>query len=193
MARIGMRHLVFAPIEAEANGTITYGTGLVIGRAVRGAMTLNRYDGKLYGDDTIAESYNAVRDISLEIETTELEEEKAAAMGLLKATSTGSGTTATTTYSVTDAPGNYGGVGWVQVLQRFGQIKYKAVWVRKAQLGNENDESNTKQDSINFGTNALTGTALGVESGEDVIFTDEQVFATLSAAVAWLDGKANIT
>lgn len=190
MARIGMRHLVFAPITAEANNTVTYGTGLVIGRAVRGAVTINRYDAKLYGDDALAEAYNGVKDLSLEIETTELEEANAATMGILKATTSGSDTT----YSITDDPGVYGGCGWVQVVQRKGVVKYKAIWVYKTCLGNGSDESATKGDSLTFGTNTLSGAGLAVQvdSTGTNHYMKEQVFDTLSAAVAYLDGLANI-
>ena len=191
MARVGMRHLVFAPITQENAGAApTYGTGVVLGRAVRGARTPNRYDAKLYGDDGIAESYNGLKDISIEVETTELEEDNAVTLGLFKAVGTG----ADKIYRQTGNPTVYGGCGWVETHVRRGVTLYIAYWIYKTQLGAGQEEARTKGENLEYGTQSLTGTGMPAftDTDGDDAYTDTKVFQSLTEAITWLDNLANI-
>lgn len=191
MARVGMRHLVFASISTENAGSApTYASpGLVLGRAVRGARTPNRYDAKLYGDDGIAESYNGLKDISIEVETTELEEESAATIGLFKTIGTDN-----KVYRQTNKPTAFGGVGWVETHVRKGTTYYIGYWIYKTQLASGQEEARTRGENLEYGTQSLTGTALPAftDADGDDAYTDTKVFTSLTSAIAWLDGLANI-
>ena len=192
MARVGMKHLVFATIGTESATTApTYGSpGLVLGRAVRGSRTPNRYDGKLYGDDGIAESYNGVRDMTVEVETTELVEASATTLGIFKTVGTGDNTV----YRTTDKPTAFGGCGWVETHIRKGVTSYVGFWIYKTQLATGTQEAKTKGENLEYGTETLTGTALPAfaDSDGDSVYTETKVFTTLSSAISWLDGLANI-
>ena len=192
MARVGMRHLVFATISTEnANTAPTYASpGLVLGRAVRGSRTPNRYDGKLYGDDGLAESYNGIKDMSIEVETTELEEASAVTLGIFKTVGTGDAIV----YRMTNKPTVFGGCGWVEHHVRKGVNYWVGFWIYKTQLATGQEEAKTMGDTMEYGTSALTGTAMAAftDTDGDDAYTDTKVFTTLSSAISWVDGKANI-
>lgn len=191
MARTGLDYLVFSPITAEnSNAAPTYGQGFVIGRAVRAAITENRYDAKLYGDDHIAEAYNGVRDCNVEIETTEITEATMVKLGLRKAVTSGQ----QTVYRMTDEPTPYGGLGYAEPLMRFGVMKYRATWLYKVQLGMGGWEAQTKGENLTYGTESMTGTALPlpVDATGANSCLDQAVFDTLAEAETWLNNLAGI-
>lgn len=193
MARIGMKYVVAAPITQENSGSaITYGAGVVVGRATQGNLTWNRNTNPLYGDDIIAENDNGITGYSLEIGVTEmLETVEAAILGYV------ADATDTTLYEITDASAPYVGIGYIQVLRRFGQDLYKAVWYHKAQFGINQEQTQTKQEQIQWQTPVMTGTGMGVynDATGRAKYRQQKVFtgATGEAqAKAWLDGLANI-
>lgn len=190
MARVGMKHLVFAPISQENDGAApTYGAGAVLGRAVRGARTPTRYDAKLHGDDGIAESYNGLKEVGVEIETTELEEANAVKLGIYKAITSGTGTSAVTTYRQTQKPTAYGGLGWVETHVRKGETLYVSVWIYKVQLAPGTIESKTLGDNLEYGTSSLSGVSLPpfADADGDDAYCDLQVFKSLDDAMDWVD------
>lgn len=190
MARVGMRHLVFAPIATETPGSaITYGTGVVMGRVVRGTVNWSRNDNPLYGDDVVAENDNGVTGYTLDVETTELIEGTAAIV--LGYTATG---TDDPEYDITDASAPYGGCGYIQVLIRRGVQTFKAVWYHKVQFGVDTEETQTKEQQVTWGTPALNGQGFGVfnDASGKAKFRKEKVFTTEAAAVSYLNGLANI-
>lgn len=197
MARIGMRHLVWAPITTETAGAaIVYGTGVKLGRAVSGNLSWERNDNPLYGDDVIAENDNGATGYTLTVGMTELVENAAATVlghTVVEATTGQNATPAT--YEETDASAPYGGIGYVQVLKRNGVQKYKAIWYHKVQFAVTSEESQTKGQSIEWGTPEMEGTGFGVynDASGKAKFRISAVFDTGAAAEAWLDGKANIS
>ena len=97
-------------------------------------------------------------------------------------------------YEILDDDPPYGGVGYIRVLKRDGVKMYKAVWYPKIQFSAPNESSNTKGKSISWGTPTLNGKGLAVDNGSGKNrFRMQQVFTTLTAAKAYLNGKANIT
>lgn len=189
MAEIGMQHPVWAPLTSESGNSLTYGTGMVMGRAVSANLNWQKEDNELYGDDVIAETDNSITGYTLDITTTELEEDvEAAILGLSKVGTTDE-------YEQTGDNTPYGGCGYIRVLTRRGVPLYKAVWYPKVQFSKNTEASNTKGKSINWGTPTLNGKGLGVyddESGK-AKFRKHQVFTTLAAAKAYLNSKANIS
>jgi len=191
MARVGMKHLVFAPIATEnASAAPTYSGGVVLGRAVRGNRTPTRYDAKLYGDDGLAESYNGLKEIGVEIETTELVEANAVTMGILKAVGTGE----TLTYRQTQKPTVFGGCGWVETHVRHGVELYVAIWIYKVQLAPGNEEARTRGDNLEYGTESMTGTSMAAfaDTDGDDVYYELKVCTSLTAATTWLDGLAGL-
>lgn len=186
MARVGMKHLMFAPISAEnASAAPTYGDSVVLGRAVRGARTPTRYDAKLYGEDGIAESYNGMKEISVEIETTELEEANAVAMGIYKQIGTGT----SISYRQTQKPTAFGGCGWVETHVRRGVELFIAIWIYKVQLSPGAEEAKTRGDNLEYGTTSMTGTSMPAfaDTDGDDAYYDLKVCTSLADAVTWLE------
>ena len=191
MAKIGMRHLVYAVVATETPGTgITYTGGADLAPAVSGNLTYDRSDNPLYGDDVMQDSDNGITGFSLDITTTELSAANEAA--LLGYTVDG---TDATLYSVTDVAAPYVGVGFVQVLRRRGTVTYRALWFPKVQFGISSEETQTRQQSIEWGTPTLNGKGFGVylDASGAATFRMQKECATLAAAQTFLDGKAGIS
>lgn len=191
MAKVGMRHLVYATVSAETPGTsITYTGGADLAPAVRGSLNYDRSDNPLYGDDVMQDADNGITGFTLDIETTELSAANEAA--LLGYTADG---TDATLYSVTDATAPYVGVGFIQVLRRKGTVTYRAVWFPKVQFGITSEETQTRQQSIEWGTPTLNGKGFGVylDSSGKATYRLQKEVATLAAAESFLDTKAGIT
>lgn len=189
MAEIGMQYPVWAPLTSEANNTLTYGPGMVMGRAVSANLSWQKEDNELYGDDIVAETDNSITGYTLDVATTELEETvEAAVLGLEKIGDTDE-------YEQTGESTPYGGHGYIRTLTRRGQKLYKAVWYPKLQFSKNSEASNTKGRSINWGTPTLNAKGMGVynDASGKAKFRRQQVFTTLEAAKAYLNTKANIT
>lgn len=188
MARIGMQYPVWAPLTSENGNTLTYGQGMVMGRAVSANISWQKEDNELYGDDAVAETDNSITGYTLDESTTELEEDvEAAVLGLQKVGSTDE-------YEQTGDSTPYGGHGYIRVLKRRNQFLYKAFWYPKLQFSQNNESDNTKSRSINWGTPTLNakGQAVYDDASGKAKFRKFQVFTTLAAAKAYLNGKANI-
>lgn len=188
MARIGMLHPVFAPIVSEDGSAITYGAGVVMGRAVSGNVSWQRDDGQLYGDDAVAETDNSITGYTVDVATTELEEDvEVVVLGTIK--------NANDEYEETGEPGPYGGHGYVQVFKRFGRLRYRAVWYHKVSFGVQTEETQTKGQTINWGTPTVHG--LGMAVFDNLLgkskFRKKKVFNDPADAIAWLDALANIS
>lgn len=191
MAKVGMRHLVYATVSAETPGTsITYTGGADLAPAVRGSLNYDRSDNPLYGDDVMQDADNGITGFTLDIETTELSAANEAALLGYTADSTDA-----TLYSVTDATAPYVGVGFIQVLRRKGTVTYRAVWFPKVQFGITSEETQTRQQSIEWGTPTLNGKGFGVylDSSGKATYRLQKEVATLAAAESFLDTKAGIT
>lgn len=187
MAQIGMLYPVFAPITSMSGSTISYGTGVVMGRAVAGTLNWQRDDATLYGDDAIAESDNSATGYTLDITTTELSEDaEVVVLGTTKNSDT---------YEEYNNPGPDGGHGYIQVLKRFGETLYRGVWYPRISFARTSEESNTKGQNISWGTPQIHGTGMGVfdSTTGKTLLRKKQVFSTAASALAWLKGLANIT
>lgn len=194
MAAFGATYLAVAPIATESGSTITYGTGARVEHLRRMAITYNWDEGKLYGDNGLAEYYKHLIDADVEIETTELTPEAAVLMGLeVEKTASATGTPAV--YTLATESGTPCGVGFVQCFIVNGEKIFRGVWLHKVVLTPSNEESNTKEETINWGTPTISGKAwplpLGT-NGEDQV-RDFSDFETEAAAKAWVNTKAGIT
>ena len=97
-------------------------------------------------------------------------------------------------YEDTNDPGPYGGHGYVQVLKRFGVVLYRAIWYHKISFGVQTEETRTKAESIEWGTPTVHGLGMAVYDNETgkAKFRKRKLFTTAAAAIAWLDGLANV-
>jgi len=189
MAKIGLQYPVFAPITSEEGGAITYGSGVVMGRAVSANLTWETQDNKLYADDAVAETDNSITGYTLDIETSEMTEAvEAAVLGYAKVGSTEE-------YEVTDDGGPEGGCGYIQVLKRHGVLGYKAFWYPRIQFGVQNDNSATKANSISWGTPSIhgIGSVVDATAAGKKKFRNHQYFTSMAAAKAYLNGKVGIS
>ena len=196
MAYIGLRHPVVAPITAETPGTgITYGTGRVLGKAIAANVTYNRPDNPLYADDSIAENDNGITDGTVEFNADDLtNDDRAAVLGLVALQSSGQSPAPTGVYRLTDAAAPYVGFGYLRVRRKSGATTFEAFWFYKVQFAEESENAQTKGQQIEWGTPTLNGRFMGVQldSSGAIAYRDNQLFTTEAAAVAWLDGLANI-
>ena len=189
MATIGMQYPVWAELTGESNNTLVYGAGKVMGKAVSANLNWQKEDNELYGDDAVAETDNSITGYTLDISTTDLAEGVEAAMlGLQQVGSTDE-------YETTDDPTPYGGCGYIRVIKRNNTRLYKALWYPKVQFGRNSESDNTKGKTINWGTPTINGKGLAAfdDASGKAKFRKQQVFTTLTAAKAYLNGKANIS
>ena len=70
MAEIGMLYPVWAEMATES----TYGTGMVMGKAVSANLNWQKEDNELYGDDAVAETDQSITGYTLDLTTTALAE-----------------------------------------------------------------------------------------------------------------------
>lgn len=192
-ANVGMMHPVFAPVSAYTPGTgITYGTGLVVAEAVSASLSWERSDGRFYGDDTQLDSDNGVLSYTIDFEPTGLTDAvRAALLGE---------TAANTEYTVNNQAAPEGGFGYVRVMRATGTggvvgYSYEGWWFYKLRFGVNSEETRTKERSIEWRTPTLQGVGDGIslDSTGVLAFAVHKTFDTLEGAVAYVNGKANVT
>jgi hypothetical protein len=188
-----MMHPVFAPVSAYTPGTgITYGTGLVVAEAVSASLSWERSDGRFYGDDTQLDSDNGVLSYTIDFEPTGLTDAvRAALLGE---------TAANTEYTVNNQAAPEGGFGYVRVMRATGTggvvgYSYEGWWFYKLRFGVNSEETRTKERSIEWRTPTLQGVGDGIslDSTGVLAFAVHKTFDTLEGAVAYVNGKANVT
>ena len=87
-------------------------------------------------------------------------------------------------------------MGWVATNIVGGSIYYEAKWIFKIRLSrNGANEDKTKAENLEYGTHALSGSGVGlvVDDSGELSYSKARVFDSLSDALDWLDGQANIT
>lgn len=189
MAVVGMRYPIAAPIETYTEGTaITYGDNVVIAKAIRANVTYNRNDNPLYADDTVAENDTGLTSVDLELEVDKLTD--AVRVALLGDEEIG--TAPNKAIEQTDASAPYAGYGFMRVLIESGVKKYQGVWFHRVQFFEPSEETNTKGETIEWGTPTLNAKAMGVriDNSGKIKFQRRKVFDTASECMAWLDAHA---
>lgn len=188
MARIGMKHPVWAPLVKETPGQMpTYGQGLVVGGAIAGTISVSRNNAELYADDTLKENDNSATGGTISLEVDGITKEGRVAM-------MGYAENEDDSIDMTEDPSPWGGYGYVEVLSKNNVISYAAAFVFKTQLGQNTISSNTRGQSTSFGTTTLDGKMAAAVVAEDLKnrFYRYKEFGTLEEAITWLDGLANI-
>lgn len=179
---------VFAPITDDSAGTITYGTGIILGKFVSAEVKPNYVEGSLYGDDSLAEYEKEFQSADVTLNTTYLPIEALSPM--FGETVAGGETEEKTVKSKTDDAAQYGGFGFIYVDKQNGVSKYVLYWLNKVKFTPPSDTVSTKGENITFNTPSIEGKAIGDDGG---CWRERRYFATPEAAVSALKAKANIT
>lgn len=182
MAKTGLKHIVGAKLD-ETAATPSCSDGMIIGKAISANVSVEVNEVILYADDTVAESVKEFKSGKITLNTDDL---TYPVQGMLL----GHTATETTLRANSNDVAPYVGVGFYGQVIRGGATKSRAVWFRKVKFGEMSDESKTKGESIEFTTPTIEGTVMKLADGS---WKEETIVATEAAALAWLDGKANIT
>lgn len=187
MAKIGLKHIVAAPLKEDG----TYEDGYVVAKAIKATVNSNSNDVKLYADDGVAESDKSFKDGSISLNVDDLGQKVYADMlgHEYKAAGTGENATPETVIASAQDVAHYLGVGFYGAVKRNNQTLYLAKWLKKVQFAEPNDETETKGETVNFQTPTIEGTVFPTDDGK---WKEQAEFKTEAEAIAWVDGKANI-
>lgn len=187
MAKTGMRYVVAARLKEENPGSLpTYEKGMVIGRAISAEVSLTRTDSKLYADDVLAESENAITggDISIGMDDI-LEEAQELVFGLVANGDE---------YDDKASGAPYIGIGYMQERRFKGVVSYLPYWYYKVQFAPMDDKAATRGENVEWQTTTASGTLMGVikDATQVATFRTHKVCATAAEAVEWLNSMAGI-
>ena len=194
MAQVTLKNLVIAPLSAETAGSApTYTTGHKVGHLMKANISWNRGNVKLYGDDKLVDKDNSVTSGTLSIDTTYLSRADLTDLLDIKTSNT-PGTGETQEYAMGDAASPYVGCGYVWKDNLRSSTPYTAYWYYKVQFS-MNEEMETKGENTAYHNPTIEGEVFAVQPLSDLTnkFRLEADFATETAAIAWLNGKAGIT
>lgn len=188
MAFVGLKHVVFAPITAETDSAVTYGTGFVVGKAMTANINIASANVKLYGDDAVAESDTGFTEGTVDIGVTKMTDDIQVNM-LGHTAGTGEGTTGEITAKGSDqAP--YGGLGFYAPKLDDGVRKYRGIWFTKTKASEPNESLSTKQGATAFVTPSISCAVMEDMTGA---WKKEKTFDTEAACITWLNTRAGIS
>ena len=192
MAKIGIMNPTYAPITSEpANAAVVYGPGKTFARAISAGISYKRNDTTLYGDNVAIESDNSITSGEVTMGMDDIQEaDQVALLGVVK-----SGEVGAEEYHDVGASAPYVGFGFITVRQLSGVVSYIGHWFHKVQFATQDESTKSKGESIEWQTDTIKGKAIGVNVDSTGIpkFRARKPCATYEAALAWLQGKANIT
>lgn len=190
MAKIGLQYPVFSPLT-ETDNAVSYGSGVVLGKAITVSTSISVADVKLYGDDGVAEEDKSFDSGTLSFNSTHLgQEEKALILGhTLQSAGIAGYPEIMEIVSKDGDEGPYGGFGFYGKEKINGTTKFHAYWLTKVKFKEPNDELETKGETTAFQTPTIEGDiyrdVLGMWKRDIVVDTETQ-------AKAWLNELANI-
>jgi len=173
MAKIGLNYPVYKTSTSAG----------VMGKAIQADISIEMNDGKLYGDDSLAEVDRSFKTGTLTLGVTDLSDAvQAALLGHAIANDV-------MTAKGTDTPA-YASVGFYGVKMVSNAKYYRAVWFPKVLFSEPADANATKGESIAFGTPTIVGAIFDDATNG---WKQEKTFTTATLAQAWLDNLAGIT
>lgn len=183
MKKVGLKHPVCA-LYSDTTGSPVYSNGTVMGKAISAAIAWTKNNVALYADDAVDEMDQSITGGTITFGINELTH---AIQSLVLGHEINlEGELVVNELDV--AP--YVGFGFYGRVIRNGISKYRAIWLKKIQYGEPNDDTNTKGETIAFQTPSIVGNIMKDINGD---FKAEKLFDTEAAAIAWLDAKANVT
>lgn len=190
-ANVGMLCPVAAVCSYTSGNAPSYSSGKVIAEAIRASVNWQRADGHFYGDDQELDSDNGVRGYTIDFEPTGLTDE-ARALILGETASSGE-------YTVNEDASPDVGFGYVRVMRLSGtggvSTSYEGWWYYKMKFGIGTEETQTKEQNIEWRTPTLNGIGAGVQktSGGKLEYATHKTFASKSDAIAYVKSKAGIS
>lgn len=191
MATVGLRYAVFAPITKETRGqALVYGTGVVVGRAIRADISWERNDNPLNADDMEIANDNSLVGGTINFNLDDVSEDARKVMfGDYE-----DGNNKEWEDNTEAAP--YGGFGTLCVKMAEGnKYSYEAMWLHKTQFGQKSETLQTKGRSIEYQTPTINGRIMGVYNNTDgkPRVRRRKTFNTAGAAIEWLNTLASVT
>ena len=189
---VGMMYPVWAPLATHTDGSMpTYSAGTVIQEARNATVNREYANNPLYGDDRIVDDDNGMTGLTISFESTGLSDaDRKAMLG-----EEDYGTSGVSGQWVSDNETPWGGFGYIRKMRLNGVKKFEAWWTLKIKFQEEQQATNTKEGSIQWGTPTLNGRAAGlyVDSTDKMRFQLHKTFAAIADAKAWLNTMAGIT
>lgn len=197
MAKIGLYYPVAAKITAETYGSVpTYGTGIVIGKAITADITINTNDNPLYADGAIAENDRSFSDGTVKLGVDDISMETEAALLGSKYTAESKETQSPTPETIVKSSGQtapYFGFGFYKKGMKANVPYFEVTWLYKVQFAPFSENGKTKEKSIEWQTPEIEGSVMIVDGYEDGAYETKAKFTSESAARTWLNTLANIT
>lgn len=187
MAKYGARYIKWAPFsETNAepdNAMPNYGTAIGLSKLSRVSDSPTYAEGKLYGDDELAEYVNEFTENPIDVEVTDLSNAMAKAIYGAKGSDLSDGDLVLGA----DDAAPYGGFGFVSLKMVDGKKSYVGIFYPKCKAQPQGEEYNTKSDNISLATSKIHFVGSAAKNGAWKIVSPDQT--TLEAAKTWLDGK----
>ncbi len=181
MSYVGVAKPVVAKYE-EKNGKAEYSEGRRFGKAIKFEISPKYEDVSAYADinETDEEEEFVYADVMLEINGVKQEEEQMILGGTMEGNAI---------VSSQNDRAAYIGVG-VRVKEIInGKVQYVAIWLHKAKFKEEEQDHETKGDSVNYTNPSITGRAIPDIEGK---WRTKTKFETMEEADSWLDEMAGI-
>lgn len=197
MAKVGLKVFAYAPISSYTPGSaITYSGGKVFEGLPRVAnVSFERDSSKFYAGDIEYDHEDRITGFSLETEISGLTDAEQAALLGYVAHTTGTGTTTTDYYRVTDAEAPFVGFGYVGVNREKGVTSYEGVVCHRISFVKNNDNRQTKEQNIQWNGETMTGTgtAVQLDSSGANDYIARMSFTSYASALAWIKSMLSIT
>ena len=190
MAKIGIKGLTYAPYTSGGvQSAVVYGNGVKLDDyMIRADINEEHNDVDFYADDHKIDVENSMSGMTLGLELSNMTADLEKAL-LGHEEGTGD------ELSATDGAAPFVGVGFIRKERFKGTVSYHGFWIYKIQFAKDGDTTNTKGESVEFQTEALTGNAVAVTlaaNGSNIYYSHMRA-ATEAAVRTWLNGKAGVT
>lgn len=151
MATIGLDKLYYAPITESATGDETYGTPIMLAKAISAELSVELAEATLYADDGASEVVKEFKNGKLSLGVDNIGRTVAAALTGATVDSKG------VLISTSEDGGSPVAIGF-RAKKSNGYYKY--VWLYKVKFAVPNQSLATKGDSVTFSTPTIEGTVL---------------------------------
>lgn len=151
MATIGLDRLYYAPITEGANGNETYGTPLMLAKAISAELSIELAEATLYADDGAVEVVKEFQSGTLTLSVDGIGRAVAAAL---------TGATVDSKGVLISSSEDVGMPVAVGFRAKKANGKYRYFWLYRVKFGIPPTNLETKSDSITFSTPSIEGTVL---------------------------------
>ena len=173
MAKIGLKHFVYGLPNADFTA---YTGGRVLG-AIECNLNITNNDVKLNVDDGVKESDKSFSNGTIDINTDDIPDED---KGILFGHKVEDGEVIC---NANDVPPEIG-FGFYGRISRNNVKSFRAGFLLRVQFSEPSDENSTKGESVEYKTQAVSGSIYTTKSGD---YKREKTFETEEEAIEWLD------